>query len=188
MKLFNCYGHVSRKSFIECINSLQCFELTRRCSHIPLYTNFTFWLIMWTLGLFIVNVNWYRNSNGVLTISTFAIVRHGRVKFYQTLVVSLLSQQVMPSFWCRPLQYASCTVLNRRVIVFHELILSKSDCDWRLSDITTAQNNNLQHEKYSPFCSNLYLIYLMYLMTDFEINVCLHVTPPSPCSSKLLSK
>ena len=63
---------VSRKSLFQRNTSLQCNELTRWCSHLPLYTNF-YWLMLCILGLCVGNVHWWRNSDRFLTISPFRI-------------------------------------------------------------------------------------------------------------------
>ena len=78
---------LSRNCLFECINSLQCYELTRRFSHLLLYPGFT-------IDLCYVPLVW--TSDGLLTIFIF------RIRFFNPyrLTVRLLHETLpyLPSF------------------------------------------------------------------------------------------
>ena len=61
--------HISLKYFFERIKSLECYELPRRCSPLPLMQASPYVY----LGLDIVNFHWCRNSNGFSTIFNLGI-------------------------------------------------------------------------------------------------------------------
>ena len=64
---------------LQCISSLLWYKLTRRCSHLRLYTYIIYllhhWLMLYrsTLSLYIVNLQWNRTSDKFLTIFIFGI-------------------------------------------------------------------------------------------------------------------
>ena len=66
---FDC---LSRNFPFERINSLQCYELTRRYSHL-LSHKFHHWLMLYTFGQYTVNVQWSITGDGFLTIFKFGI-------------------------------------------------------------------------------------------------------------------
>ena len=59
--------------YFECNESLQCYELTRRCRSSPFVCWLHHWLVLCYLGLCIVNTHFCRNTDGLLTVFTFEI-------------------------------------------------------------------------------------------------------------------
>ena len=67
IRFIKTYGtHITKVSFW-----VQCFKLTKRCSHFPLCTGFVIDFKLYTLGLCTINVHWCRNGDGFSTILTF---------------------------------------------------------------------------------------------------------------------
>ena len=78
---------MSQNCVFQCIKSLQCYELTSRYSHLLLYMLGSPLTNAVSLGLYILNVYGFRNSDRFLPIFTFRI-------HHLSLQICLLIQQI----------------------------------------------------------------------------------------------